>query len=352
MIRILHSADWHLDAPLRGKAPLKSILLDIPDRIARICREERCDLVLLSGDLFDTDYTQKSYRVLYEALQAMQVPVFISLGNHDPINGQSPYLLETWPENVHIFTRQSIESFALPQLDCCIYGAAFTSMDCPALLEGFRASCAEKYAIGVFHGDPLLPSSPCNPITRAQARESALNYLALGHTHNSGSFTAGDTLCLWAGCPMGKDYGEPGEKGVYIVTLDEGVSTKFICLDTPCFYDLEEPVRTTPENALESLLPAAGNENYYRITLTGTCQSFDIDALAGKFSHFPNLVLRDHTRRPVDVWKALGQDTLEGHYFGMLKQAMDEAQPQDARTVELAADICRQLLDGQEVELP
>ena len=352
MIKILHSADWHLDAPLRGKKQLKSILLGIPATIARICKEEACDLVLLSGDLFDTAYTKESYRVLYDALKAMEVPVFITPGNHDPATSQSPYFLEVWPENVHIFTRQVIESVAIPGLNCRIYGAAFIDKDCPALLEGFRANCDEKYAIGIFHGDPLTLTSPCNPITQAQVRESGLDYLALGHTHASGSFTAGDTLCLWAGCPMGKDYGEPGEKGVYIVTLDGSASANFIPLDTPRFYDIEEPVRQDPRHTVESLLPPAGNEDYYRITLTGVCEPFVLEELLGNFSHFPNLVLRDHTRRPVDVWKALGQDTLEGRYFGMLKNAIDTADKETAQTLELAADICRQILDGQEVELP
>lgn len=352
MIKILHSADWHLDAPLRGKEQLKSILSSIPGKIARICKEEGCDLVLLAGDLFDTTYTKQSYQALYDALKAMEVPVFITPGNHDPANAQSPWLLEIWPENVHIFTRPVIESVALPHLNCRIYGAGFTSMDCPGLLEGFRAQCPESYAIGIFHGDPLLLSSPCNPITRAQVRESGLDYLALGHTHNSGSFTAGDTLCLWAGCPMGKDYGEPGEKGVYIVTVDGGASASFIPLDTPRFYDIEEPVRQSPEHTLESLLPPAGNEDYYRITLTGITEPWDVGELTGRFSRFPNLVLRDHTRQPVDVWKALGQDNLEGHYFGLLKQALDNADAETAETVLLAASLSRQILDGQEVELP
>ena len=350
MIKILHSADWHLDAPLRGKEQLKSILKAIPGKIARICKEEGCDLVLLAGDLFDTTYTKQSYQALYDALKAMEVPVFITPGNHDPANAQSPWLLEIWPENVHIFTRPVIESVALPHLNCRIYGAGFTSMDCPGLLEGFRAQCPESYAIGIFHGDPLLLSSPCNPITRAQVRESGLDYLALGHTHNSGSFTAGDTLCLWAGCPMGKDYGEPGEKGVYIVTVDGGASASFIPLDAPRFYDIEEPVRQSPEHTLESLLPPAGNEDYYRITLTGITEPWDVGELTGRFSRFPNLVLRDHTRQPVDVWKALGH--LEGHYFGLLKQALDNADAETAETVLLAASLSRQILDGQEVELP
>jgi hypothetical protein len=36
----------------------------------------------------------------------------------------------------------------------------------------------------------------------------------------------------------------------------------------------------------------------------------------------------------------------------MLKQAIESADKEAAQTLELAADICRQLLDGQEVELP
>lgn len=352
MIKILHSADWHLDAPLRGKAHLKPILLSVPGKIAQICKDEACDLVLLAGDLFDTAYTQASYKALYEALEAMAVPVFITPGNHDPANAQSPWLKEIWPENVHIFTRCQVESYALPALDCRIYGGGFTSMDCPALLTGFRAECTEKYAIGVFHGDPLLPNSPCNPITQTHVRESGLDYLALGHTHNAGSFTAADTLCLWSGCPMGKDFGECGEKGVYIVTLDGAANARFVPLDTPRFYDLTEQVRLSPEQTLQSLLPAAGNADYYRITLTGQWEAFDEQALTGRFSRFPNLTVINKTVPPVDTWQALGQDSLEGHFFGLLKQAMEGADEETAGLLELAATISRRILDGQEVELP
>lgn len=352
MIKILHSADWHLDAPLRGKEQLKPLLLSIPGKIAQICQEEACDLVLLAGDLFDTTYTGQSYRVLYDALKQMTVPVFITPGNHDPATHQSPWLNESWPENVHIFTKPMVESVALPQLNCRIYGGGFTSMDCPPLLDGFRAECAERYAIGIFHGDPLLSNSPCNPVTQTQVRESGLDYLALGHTHNQGSFTVSDTVCLWPGCPMGKDYGEPGEKGIYIVTIDEGVTARFISLDTPRFYDLTEPVRGNAQQTLEALLPPSGNTDYYRITLTGNSEPLDLDVLTGHFSQFPNLVLRDNTVPPVDVWKALGQDSLEGHYFGLLKQAIDDAEEETAQQLHLAASISRQILDGQEVMLP
>ena len=351
MIKILHSADWHLDAPLLGKEELKKALASVPVKLANLCKEENCDLVLLSGDLFDGAPSADSVAALKKALVQMEVPVFITPGNHDFAAPGSIWLTEVWPENVTVFTENQVKSQVLDGLDCTIYGAAFTSMDCPALLEGFRASHTTRYGIGIFHGDPTMVSSPYNPITQTQIRQSDLDYLALGHIHKAGSLLCGDTLCLWPGCPMGKDYGEPGEKGAYIITLDHSVSSKFVPLDTPRFYDLTLTVKGSAQEVLEKILPPAGSMDYYRITLTGESEKLDIPLLLGAFSHIPHLELLDSTVAPVDVWKALGTDTLEGQFFGMLKEAMD-ATPDEKEVLLLAAELSRRILDGQEVVLP
>ena len=60
-MKILHSADWHLDSPLVGKSDehaawLRSELLKIPDKVASLCKSEGCDLLFLAGDLFDGAY--------------------------------------------------------------------------------------------------------------------------------------------------------------------------------------------------------------------------------------------------------------------------------------------------------
>ena len=114
MIKILHSADWHLDSPLQGFTPevrehLRRELLAIPGKIAAICKAEKCDVVLLSGDLFDGNYTRESFYSVVNALEEMGTNVFISPGNHDFCSVSSPYLTELWPENVHIFTRPVIQ---------------------------------------------------------------------------------------------------------------------------------------------------------------------------------------------------------------------------------------------------
>ncbi len=351
-MKILHSADWHLDAPIAGRSEeLRRCLLALPGQIAALCRQEGCDLVLLAGDLFDGPYTQESLHALQKALEEMAVPVFISPGNHDFIGPNSPWLTEHWPENVHIFTQESITGVELPPLGCRVYGAAFTAMDCPGLLDGFRAG-DDMPAIAVLHGDATQASSAYCPITAAQVQASGLAYLALGHIHKGDRFLSGQTLCAWPGCPMGRGYDEQGDKGVLIVTLDGTPSARFVPLDTPRFYDLACEAGSDPAAAIAALLPAAGSSDYYRIALTGPSEPVDLSILSAAFSQFPNLELRDQTTAPLDIWGSAGEDSFEGTYFGLLQQALEQAVGPEKDKILLAARISRQILEGQEVQLP
>ena len=159
---------------------------------------------------------------------------------------------------------------------------------------------------------------------------------------------AGETLCAWPGCPMGRGWDEPGEKGALIVTLDDSAHIRFVSLGTPQFHDIS----VEASEGVASVLPAVANDHFYRVTLIGEAESIDLAALQAEYSQFPNLLLRDHTRRPVDLWKSLGEDSFEGVYFGMLKDALAEADPQMQEQILLAAKLSRQILDGQEVALP
>lgn len=350
MIKILHAADWHLDAPFVGRSPeqvayLRQELLKIPGKVAALCRQEQCDMMLLSGDLFDGSCTAESVSAVKQALAEAAVPVFISPGNHDFAGPASPWLTEAFPDNVHIFTRQAMEEVYLPSLNCHVFGAGFTSMDCPGLLRDFHAP--EGLSVAVLHGDPTQVSSPYCPITQAQVSDSRLAYLALGHIHKGGQFRAGKTLCAWPGCAMGRGYDEQGEKGVLIIQIDGEATARFASLNTPRFYDLE----TSPEG-LSALLPPVGNADFYRITLTGESEPLDIAALTAAYRRFPNLELRDRTTPPIDVWKNTGEDSFEGTYFRMLQDALADADEERQKHIHLAAKICRQILEGQEVELP
>ena len=352
-LKILHSADWHLDSPFGGFSDAQRQLLKeqqklLPGKIADLCRRESCDLMLLAGDIFDGEASRDTIEILQEALARCGVPVFIAPGNHDFCAPGSPWLTESWPENVFIFTA-GLESVVLNNLSCRVYGAAFRSMDCPSVLEGFRAEGSERYKIAVLHGDPTQRESPYNPVTTGQVRASGLTYLALGHIHKAGAFQNGGTLCVWPGCPMGRGWDETGDKGVCIVTLDDDAKVQAVSLDTVRFYDLEAEVGADPVSALESMLPPQGSRDFYRIALTGNAD-VDLKSIYREFPDFPNLTLLDKTEPPIDLWENTDADTLEGMYFQLLRRSLEE-QPENARQILLAAEISRKLLDGREVTL-
>jgi len=350
-LKILHSADWHLDSPFAGfsqsqRAFLKQEQRKIPGKIADLCRSEDCDLVLLAGDLFDGEATRETLEAVKAALKHCGVPVLISPGNHDFCMPGSPWLEEAWPENVFVFTGE-LESVTIKGLDCRIYGAGYQSMDSPGLLENFQAEGEERYRLAVLHADPTQKNSPYSPITTAQVKKSGLDYLALGHIHTAGAFRAGKTLCAWPGCPMGRGWDETGEKGVCIVTLSDTAEIEAVSLNTLRFHELEVDIGEDAALALEDALPAAGSEDFYRISLVGI-GSVDLPKLNRGLTAFPHLQLRDRTEAYVDIWVDADEDTLEGIYFGMLRKTMEE-NPEEAKRIHLAAEISRKLLKGKEV---
>lgn len=351
MIKILHSADWHLDSPLVSRDPaLRHALGDIPGKIAALCKKEACDVMLLSGDLFDSTYSPDTVQALKRTLRSLNIPVFITPGNHDFAGMDSPWIKEVWPENVHVFTRPVMEAIVLEELDLVVYGAGYTAMECPGLLDGFTARGSQRYKVGLLHGDATQVNSTYCPVTRQQVLNSGLDYLALGHIHKADAIKAGKTLCAWPGCPMGRGYDEPGRKGVLIITLEDTASALFMPLEVPRFFDLEVFPGDDPAAALNDLLPAAGSADFYRVTFTGPSKPLDLKKLLRP--DFPNLTLVDETVPPLDLWGSADQDTFEGRFFKLLQDQLAEANEEEKSRILLAAELSRRILDGQEVVLP
>ncbi|MDD6967469.1 MAG: metallophosphoesterase [Firmicutes bacterium] len=353
-LKILHTADWHLDSPfsslpVQAREKLRQAQRELPRLMGELCQREQCSLALLAGDIFDASPSRETVEALKWELARWEIPVCISPGNHDFYGLDSPWR-ESWPENVHIFTG-SMEYRDYPQLNCRVYGGGYRSMDCPPLLENFHAEGDARWCLGLLHGDGLNLSSPYCPVTAAQVRESGLDYLALGHIHTAGSFRAGDTLCAWPGCPMGRGWDETGEKGALILELDRTVSVTAVTLPLPVFYDFTVRVNRDGLSALETVLPPVQSPNLYRVTLTGQ-GSLDLEALKKQFSHLGYLELRDETEEETDPFDQAGEDSLRGEFFRILKQQLAEADPEQAELIRLAASLSARLLDGKEVTLP
>ena len=358
MLKLIHGADFHLDAPFAAlpadkarqrRAEQRELL----GRLADLAEGERADLVLLSGDLLDGGETyQETVEALARTLGELRVPVFIAPGNHDWYGPRSPYAGTPWPDNVHIFTSGQVEAVELPELGCVVHGAAFTAPQADrSPLAGFSAPRDGRIHLMVLHGE-VGGQGRYGPVDPADIAASGLTYLALGHVHAcSGLQRTGETFWAYPGCPEGRGFDETGDKGVLAVTVDDGgaVSAEFVPLAGRRYEILTVDVTgaESPAAALEAALPAAPTGDCCRIVLTGERDTPpDIPALTALAEpYYYSLTLRDHTRQRRELWARSGEDSLTGLFLRTLKSGQPEG-------LELAAQFGLAALENGEDPCP
>lgn len=357
MIKFVHAADLHLDAPFGGLSPEQAVLMRqeqrmLPERLAELCRTEQADLLLLPGDVFDSNHVyRQTLDALHRAFAQCGAQVFIAPGNHDPMTDTSVWNTEIWEPNIHIFTEQVIRSVRLEELNCTVFGAAFTGMDCPALLEGFRAD-GPGLRLMTVHGDAEKPASSYNPMGREQIARSGLHYLALGHVHSfGGARRAGMTTYAWPGCPQGRGFDETGEKGVLVGELDEsGCKLRFVPLCTRRYEIVEVYLQNDPISDILREIPDDTGNDCYRILLKGEAEP-DLGRLCEQLKgRFFGLQLRDETTPPMPLWESCGEDSLRGLFLRGIREALERTDdPAEAAALQRAAKLGVDLMDGREV---
>ena len=358
MIKFLHAADLHLDAPFSALRPelaaqRRREQLEVLTALFDAAQAHGCDLVLLAGDLFDAENAgAETVEALQRACALCRAKIFIAPGNHDCCRLGSSYRMGGWPGNVHIFRSRTIERVCLPELSCTVFGAGFEASFEQALLEGFRAE-DDGAQIMVLHGDAVQKDSSYNPISKAQIESSNLTYLALGHIHQaSGLLHAGKTAYAWPGCAMGRGFDELGEKGAYLGEISDSgeVTLRFLPLGGRKYEILRVEAGSDPLAAIRKALPAQTQNDIYRILLTGEAEEIDTQALERELEgQFFGLSIRDETRPKKDLWQGAGENTLRGLYLTKLRAQYDAAP--DEQTRRAIAQAARLGLDAMENRL-
>lgn len=359
MIRMMHAADLHLDSPFAALAPEQAAQRreeqrDMLRRLAEECASRSCDLLLLSGDLFDSDRVfRETAELLREILQGLRAKVFIAPGNHDPFSPLSPYATLSWPENVHIFRSRSIEAVRLEEPAVYVYGAAFMEPRETALMNGFLADADEIPKVMVLHGVLGDETSVYNPIPEIVVNASGLTYLALGHAHKREIRQIGRTTVGNPGFAMGRGFDELGPGGALYVELEEDACrVEPVDLGSRIYQTLTVNVTDDPLASVEAALPEETGRDIYRITLTGTCPTPDLSALSAALSpRFYALELIDRTLPPLELWKDVEEDSLKGEFLRQLKTCYDaeDAAEEDRRLVARAVGLGLALMEGREV---
>lgn len=340
MLKLLHAADLHLDSPFAGLSPEQAALRRAEQRqlvrgLADLAMQEQVDLVLLSGDLFDSGRIYRdTARELAEDLGRINAPVFIAPGNHDPFTAASPYALPIWPDNVHIFSSAAVQAVELSDMNCTVHGAAFLSErreDSP--LADFRAPEDGRIHLMALHAN--TEGAGYAPIIPAQIADSGLDYLALGHIHRaSGLQRGGDTYWAYPGCPEGRGFDELGDKGVLLVNVDKGgVQVEFVSLCQRRYeiIDVDLTDAGDPVSAVLAALPAHADRHICRVRLTGR-YAMDAATLTNLEQAAAQRVwaleVQDRTRPPEDLWARAGKDNLTGLFLQAMAP-LCEQNPED-----------------------
>ena len=360
MLRVVHAGDFHLDSAFGALTPEQARQRRMesrrtPERLVEWANDHGADLLLLSGDLFDSDSPYgDTAPLLAQALGCFRGQAVIAPGNHDPYSAKSAYATISWPENVHVFTSKTVERVELPELQCAVYGAAFTApVQDESLLAGFRAPEDDFIHLMVLHGDISATESRYDPLTKGQIKESGIDYLALGHTHQFGGFLReGQTTYAYSGCPEGRGFDELGEKGILTGTVERGkAELSFVPFARRRYEILNVDVTgRSAEDALRAALPDATVRDIYRIIFTGETdeRGLDLKPIEEQFApDFFHLELRDETRIGEDVWARAQEDSLRGLFLRELRTKFDVASSDDERAkISLAARFGLAALDG------
>ncbi|MFY2822662.1 MULTISPECIES: metallophosphoesterase family protein [Ruegeria] len=288
-MKILHTADVHLDSPL------KSLALRDPElrervqtasraafvRIVDTAIAEEVTALLIAGDLFDG--AERSARtaaflvIQLERLRECGIRVFYIKGNHDAENPVTGEL--NLPDNVHVFDGRGGKVQVSPEV--WIHGVSFASRHAPdSLLPKFPGPVDGAVNIAMLHSslagaeghDPYAPCSVGDLVS------SGYDYWALGHVHRR-QIHSQTPWVVMPGMPQGRDMGETGPKSATLISITDEITIEEVPTSVVEFLEMPVDVKDLEtDDALRDLLRRklrdaadglASDDAVIRLKLTG-----------------------------------------------------------------------------------
>ncbi len=241
MLRLLHTADVHLGARHA----------DLGDRAATqrerqfaafvatmdLALEEKVDLVLIAGDLFDSN-TQPRRSVERAAAQIKRlvdarIRLVIAPGTHDVFDKASIYRAYDLPALAGAVGSDLVSvldpdhpDVHLKALDVVVHGRCYATKRAPrSPLAALDVSGDDRasWHVGLLHAAIAIEGRTDGDdvvITTDEIAESHLDYLALGHWHSTSKGKAGDTTYAYSGAPEPIALDQDRAGNALLVTLD------------------------------------------------------------------------------------------------------------------------------------
>ncbi len=290
----IHTADIHLDSPLRGLGAYSQGLADCFREASRTAFVHLVDaaidrevaFVVIAGDIFDSDWKDYSTGLFFVQqmgrLDRKGIPVYALSGNHDAATEITKNL--RYPDNVKMFDTKEPETFIDEATGVALHGQGFHNRwHDKNIAEDYPRPAVGAFNIGVLHtacGSTLHDNyAPCSV---EQLCNHGYDYWALGHVHGH-AVLSDNPYVVFSGNLQGRHVREAGAKGYCLVEVTENEVTSFnhISCDVARWCDLAVDLELTECSDLDSVLDQAtvlladavaeadGRPIAFRLRLTG-----------------------------------------------------------------------------------
>ena len=374
MPKFLHIADIHLDSPFSNSdaahaAQRRNEQREVFLSAMEYAKANGIDAILIAGDLFDTKFiTSKTANMLKDAFEsAGDCQIFISPGNHDPFCDGSIYSSANFPKNVHIFKSENVEKISLDRLGVDIYGYAFESESLDhSPIASLTGVDREKINILVAHGDIFSSISHYAPITKNDIANSKLDYVALGHIHNTDEKieNANGTYYSYSGAIEGRSFDECGVRGGILIDIQNTANGKKIAFEKLRFSKRRYEKDTLDISGIsnegelvskiKTLCDAKGysGDTLLRLELIGNVpETFDLSHINLDASLFDLFYLETvNSAMPDFDYERLTKDpTIKGEIFRLFKDKLECGGKDERRLYLLALRYALLSLEGEDL---
>jgi DNA repair protein SbcD/Mre11 len=237
MFKFIHTADIHIDSPLRGLeryegAPVEEIRSATRQafrNLVDLAIAETASFVLIAGDIYDSDWKDYNTGLFFVSqlarLSREGIRVVIIRGNHDAASQITKSL--RLPENVFELSTKKAETKRFDDIGVAIHGQSYPKRDVTDDLSSrYPPALKDHFNIGILHtaldgreGHDLY--APCR--TEGLVAKG-YDYWALGHVHKR-EVVSESPLIIFPGNLQGRHAKEFGPKGPVLVRVEGGEVT-------------------------------------------------------------------------------------------------------------------------------
>lgn len=344
MIKILHTADHHINVGFKSKSKevmkkLKNALLNSFESMTTYCITEKIDILLLAGDFFDNrDIGYKIEKLVVDKLTQLGergIKIIYCAGNHDPLGsiGFASRLADI--PNFKGFFAPGIQDHTVEVRGHKIrfVGNGYEGARTDAKISDYPPRSG-KITVGISHlsveSGVATGHAVYNPTSKETLERLGYDYFALGHIHKR-QMIGNTQRIAYSGSLQGLHINETGRHGGYLVGLSPssnpaelaGISVSEVNFSNIIFEKLDLDISHIDqafelESELKNLVNAYLEPHYIRLNLKGETDLDSAKALeVADNINLPDNIIQleiktDQIRPRIDIEHEKKQNSLVG----------------------------------------